>query len=59
LFVPDSELKTGYYGVTGNIGFGTPGGEIHIEWGETITISQTKFNFFDVARSLYHGLMEW
>lgn len=57
--MPDTELNKVYYGATSNIGFGTPGGEIHVEWGETATWRQTQFNVFDVAKGIYVKIMEW
>lgn len=57
--IPDKELEKRYYGLTGNIGFGTPGAELHIEWGETFTWNQTQFNIFDVAKGVYIKIMEW
>ena len=59
MFMPDTELNTGYLGVTRNVGFGTPGGEIHVEWGTTVTLLKTQFNIFDVARNIYIKIMEW
>ena len=35
MFMPDPALNTGYFGLTGNVGFGTPGKEFHVEWGTT------------------------
>ncbi len=57
--IPDSDLNKTYFGATGNIGFGTPGGELHIEWGETTTWSVTRFNIFDVGEKIYIKIMEW
>lgn len=48
-----------YYGITGNVGFGTPGGEMHVLWGETQTIEGTQFNIFEVASDIYTRIMEW
>lgn len=59
MFMPDTELNTGYFGLTGNIGFGTPGKEFHAGWGTTVTVPHTKFNIFDVARAVYVRIMEW
>ena len=42
-----------------NVGFGTPGSEFHVEWGETATWNQTQFNVFDVAKGIYVKIMEW
>ena len=57
--IPDEALGTTYYGLTGNLGFGTPGGEIHAEWGNTATWGITKFNVFDMANVGYIKIMEW
>ena len=59
VFMPDSELNTGYFGSTENLGFGTPGKELHVEWGTTDTLRNTQFNIYDVARSVYIKIMEW
>ena len=57
--IPDSTLNTTYLGATANMGFGTPGGEIHVEWGETATWNAIHFNIFDVAENIYIKIMEW
>ena len=57
--IPDSTLSTTYLGATTNFGFGTPGGEFHVEWGETATWNSTRFNIFDVAEDIYIKIMEW
>ena len=57
--IPDSALNTTYYGATSNVGIGTPGGEFHVEWGETATWNATRFNIFDVAEDVYIKIMEW
>lgn len=59
VFMPDTELNKGYFGLTGNIGFGTPGVEAHVEWGNTSTFTATRFNVFDIARDIYNMIMEW
>ena len=59
MFMPDPGLNTGYFGLTGNVGFGTPGKEFHVEWGTTVTLPYTQFNVYDVARSVYIKIMEW
>ena len=41
------------------MGFGTPGGEFHVEWGETATWNATRFNIFDVSKDVYIKIMEW
>ena len=55
--IPDSILNTAYLGATANIGFGTPGGEFHVEWGKTWNV--IRFNVFDVAEDIYIKIMEW
>ena len=57
--IPDDELGTVYFGTTTNVGLGTPGGEFHVEWGETSTWKETRFNIFDVAKNIYIKVMEW
>ena len=59
MFMPDAELNTEYFGLTGNVGFGTPGMEFHVEWGTTVTLPRTQFNVYEVARSVYIKIMEW
>ena len=59
MFMPDSERKTRYLGLTGNAGLGTPGTEFHVEWGTTVTLSKTQFNIYEIARSAYIKIMEW
>lgn len=57
--IPDSTLNKTYFGATSNVGFGTPGSEFHVEWGETTTWNQTQFNVFDVMRKIYIKIMDW
>ena len=57
--IPDPNQNTTYFGATTNMGFGTPGGEFHVEWGQTKTDESTRFNIFDVARDVYIKIMEW
>ena len=59
MFMPDPELNTGYFGLTGNVGFGSPGKEFHVERGTTVTLPYTQFNVYEVARSVYIKIMEW
>ena len=59
MFMPDPALNTGYFGLTGNVGFGTPEKEFHVEWGTTVTLPYTQFNVYEVARSVYIKIMEW
>ena len=54
--IPSSQ-KT-YYGISENIGVGTPGAELHVVWGETRSLNK-KYNVFDVAESVYVKIMEW
>ena len=46
MIMPDPELNTGYFGLTENIGFGTPGAEFHVEWGTTVTLPYIQFNVY-------------
>ena len=57
--IPDSTQNKTYYGITSNVGFGTPGGEFHVEWGETATWRATQFNVFDASKKIYNRIMEW
>ena len=57
--IPDPASNKTYFGATANAGFGSPGGEVHVEWGETATWNATRFNLFDVADYIYIKLMEW
>ena len=59
MFMPDPALNTGYFGLTGNVGFCTPGKEFHVEWGTTVTLPYTQFNIYEVARFVYIKIMEW
>lgn len=59
MIMPDSEANDVYYGATGNVGLGTPGGEIHVEIGTTGTVPGTRFNAYDIAQSIYIEIMEW
>lgn len=59
MFMPDPALNTGYFGLTGNVGFGTPGKEFHVELGKTGTLPHTQFNVYEVTRSVYIKNMEW
>ena len=57
--IPDAYANSAYFGATTNIGFGTPGGEFHVEWSETATWGYSQFNIFDVAEKIYTRIMEW
>ena len=57
--LPDDVLNTAYVGLTGTFGLGTPGGEFHVEWGETTTWNTTRINIFDWAEDIYDRIMEW
>ena len=59
MFMPDPALNTRYFGLTGNVGFGTPGKEFHVEWGKTGTLPHPQFNVYEVARSVYIKITEW
>ena len=59
LFMPDTELNSGYFGLTGNVGFGVPGNDFHVEWGTTTTQRGSQYNIYDVARFAYIQIMEW
>ena len=49
---PDTDTGKMYFGFTRTAGFGTPGGEFHIEWGNTGTLEKTRVNLFDFLRGL-------
>lgn len=55
--LPNSK-NTNYYGATTNVGFGTPGADFHVEWGETQTCT-THFNIFDWMKTVYTEIMGW
>ena len=57
--IPDNNGTSTYLGMTTNVGFGTPGREFHVEWGQTATWDATRFNVFDLAEELYVIIMEW
>ena len=57
--IPDPGKKKVYTGSTGNIGFGFPGAEAHVEWGETATLGGARINIFDIADQLYNRIMGW
>ena len=57
--IPDSELNKTYFGMSTNAGFGTPGLEFHVEWGETATWTITQFNVYEVMGDVYSMIMEW
>ena len=44
-------------GCTRNLGIGVPGGELHVEWGETWTWAE--FNLYDIMSKMYFEIMEW
>ena len=58
-FIPDPQKDTLYYGVTGNIGFGTPGLEMHALYGETYNLLDISANVFTSSEIVYAQLMEW
>lgn len=53
-----AEGKTTYFGNTGSIRFGIPGGEFYVGWGETGTWKKSKFNIFDIGKKVYRKIME-
>ena len=57
--IRDKNRNANRFGFTDNIGFGTPGKEIHAEWGRTYTIPYTQVNVFKAARLIYKRIMEW
>lgn len=58
MLIYDTNEKKKYYGFTTNAGFGSPGKELHLEWGDTTTIT-TEFNIYKVAEEVYIKIMEW
>ena len=58
IFMRNEKLNKNYFGYSKNIGFGTPGGEMHVEWGETQTITSTEFNVYDFIDELFIKIME-
>lgn len=58
ILMRDDELNKNYFGYSKNVGLGTPGGEMHIEWGETQTISGTEFNVYDLIDKFFIKIME-
>ena len=58
MILPDEELNTEYYGVTLNLGVGTPGAEFHIEWGKTFTLDLFSFNIYEEFEKAYIEIME-
>ena len=56
-FIPD--IDTAYIGVTNTAGLGTPGGEVHAEWGKTATWNFSKINIFDVLEMVFIKIREW
>ena len=57
--IPDTENNTYYYGQTKSFGFGTPGGELHVEWAQTATYLPSEFNIYDVLNDFFINIMEW
>ena len=47
------------YGIQGNIGCGTPGAEVHVEWGTTTTKPGSQFNIFSEAARIYRAIIKW
>lgn len=59
MLVPYQKTNTEYFGLTGNVGLGTPGKELHVEWGTTVTLPNTQFNVYEVIKSVCLKIMEW
>ena len=59
MFMPAPENNTGYFGITGNVGLGTPGKEVHVEWGATVTQPYFQVNVYEAARYVYIVITEW
>ena len=59
VYMPDADANTGYFGLSKNVGFGSPGQEFHAEWGRTSTVPYTQFNIYDFAKYAYAKIMEW
>ncbi len=57
MLLPDTPNKRMYHGLTGSLGFGTPGRDFHVEWGETTTIF--RINIYEVADDIYDWIMGW
>ena len=57
--IPDDIRNKTYWGRTTSIGAGVPGGEAHVEFGNTGTINKTTFNIFDVVNNFFDDIMEW
>lgn len=58
ILMRDNELNKNYFGYSKNVGLGTSGGEMHIEWGETQTISGTEFDVYDLIDKFFIKIME-
>ena len=58
IFMRNEKLNKNYFGYSKNLGFGTPGGEMHVEWGETQTITSTEFNVYDLIDKFFIKIME-
>ncbi len=57
--IPDTNESRTYYGGTANVGFGSPGGEFHIEWGKTVSLQNNEYNIFDDLEKIYQVIMGW
>jgi len=55
--IPDREENTAYVGLTRLVGIGSPGGEVHVEGGNTRT--EMHINIFRIYEKLYRRIMEW
>ncbi len=58
IFMRNEKLNENYFGYSKNIGFGTFGGEMHVEWGETQTFSGAEFNVYDLIDEFFIKIME-
>ena len=59
MILPNQESGKNYFGLTRNLGFGTPGQEFHVEWGSTATLASTRINLYDIAQDVYRKILEW
>ena len=57
--IPNDTIGTTYYGGTVGVGLGIPGGEGHIEWGETKSFENRRINLRDVSEQIYSKARRW
>lgn len=50
--IPDKNRNETYLGLTGNLGLGVPGKEIHVGWGDTAILEDSQINIFDIAEDI-------